>query len=719
MRKNKILSILCCISALTAIALPVNAKIDENLKEFTMPLFHVYGIRNKEKTKLAGKIAQEIKYIPAQIDVVDSKKIKKLGADNLHKALAYEAGIVGNVQGDSPVKSFPKIRGFDVSEENILVDGMKTFSTKAGRFLVNHNQELYGMERVEILRGPSSTIGGAGSVSGIINMELKAPKENDFSQIEMKIGQRNEKVVHLDINRASENNKIATRFVGSFGKKDLFTDYSNHSRMYFAPSITLKMNEKSKFTIKPFYQKDDIKGFVGPSYNLLGDPGLFDHIPETAFFGVKGWDKYDLKQKGLNYEFNHNFDENVSFTHKGTFRKTNIDLQQINITYRNNRRKKEKTISRMAEKALINANSYSLDQFVTWHKEAKNLHRDTVVGFDYQHEKNNMKYQTENLDAWKLEEVPDYLSGKRKIKAPKMDGKFSEKETWKKEYGIYATHNEQRGKWHYSLGIRHGRYDVFGTNDNELNFKATTGQAGIVYELTDSLLPYIHWNNSFHPTIVLDINDKLLPPKRGKEWEVGLRYEPKNKHVKASIAFFDLKEQNKPVTYTDFVPGTFNLKNYAEAIGEVGSRGMEVKWHGEIANDWHVTGSYNYVKTKILKDKEGKAGNIGKELPNTPRHTFNLMLEKEIYKSDKTEIAFGIGMRYIGERKTATNNKTLPGTTVYDATMSVERGNGTWRLQVNNIFNKQYNLSLSELGSYYRGFKGDERSVTLSYEHRW
>ena len=54
----------------------------------------------------------------------------------------------------------------------------------------------------------------------------------------------------------------------------------------------------------------------------------------------------------------------------------------------------------------------------------------------------------------------------------------------------------------------------------------------MVYEATDSILPYIHWNNSFHPVKGFDKDGKLLKPTRGKEWEIGIRYEPKNTHFK-------------------------------------------------------------------------------------------------------------------------------------------------------------------------------------------
>lgn len=95
------------------------------------------------------------------------------------------------------------------------------------------------------------------------------------------------------------------------------------------------------------------------------------------------------------------------------------------------------------------------------------------------------------------------------------------------------------------------------------------------------------------------------------------------------------------------------------------------------------------------------------------------MLEKDIKKYKDGELSFGLGMRYTGQRTNEKNTIVLPGVTVYDANLTYERGNNTWRLQVNNLLNKKYTLSIQNQGQNYRGFKGDERNVTLSYEHRW
>lgn len=712
MRKNKILSILCCISALTAIALPVNAKTDENLKEFTMPLFHVYGIRNKEKTKLAGKIAQEIKYIPAQIDVVDSKKIKKLGADNLYKALAYEAGIVGNVQGDSPVKSEPKIRGFTVANSNILVDGMKVFGNEGKKYL-GINQDIYGLERVEILRGPSSTVGGAGSVSGLINMELKAPKENNFSDMEMKIGQKNEKVIHFDLNRTNENKTFSARFVGSIGKKNLYIDYSDYERQYFAPSFTWKKGEKTKIILKPFYQKDHVNGFLGTTTNLLGDQSIFEKIPETSFFGIKGWDRYDAKQKGINYEIEHKINKKITYTQKGMIRKSNSESRQTDARYV----EIDQILKRDAISADANTNTYGLDQYITIHKVNGKTHQDTIIGADIHYDRSIVKTSQRKLNSWGIDEIEDFLSGKKTRKEPENERKFRPLDYSNREYGIYASHNREIGKWHLSAGVRRGYYSTYGNQIGKEETRATTGNVGMVYEATDSILPYIHWNNSFHPVKGFDKDGKLLKPTRGKEWEIGIRYEPKNTHFKLQASIYDLREKDKAIVTDEFAVTPNGILTISKSIGEVLSKGFEIKMHGELANDLHVTATYNKTHTEILKDLDKKL--IGKKVQNSPEQTFNIMLEKDIKKYKDGELSFGLGMRYTGQRTNEKNTIVLPGVTVYDANLTYERGNNTWRLQVNNLLNKKYTLSIQNQGQNYRGFKGDERNVTLSYEHRW
>lgn len=712
MRKTKILSILCCVSALASIAIPTYAHTKNETKIFNLPVYHVYGIRNKSKTKLAGKIVQEIKYVPAEIDVVDSKKIKKLGADNLHKALAYEAGVVGNVQGNSPIKNDPKIRGFTVSNSNILVDGMKVFGYQDKRYL-GINQDTYGLERVEVLRGPASFVGGAGSVSGLINLELKAPKEENFSNVEVKIGQKNEKVVHFDLNRTSKDNKFSTRWVGSIGKKDLYVDHSDHQRNYIAPSFTWKQNDRTKLTIKPFYQLDKVNGFLGTTTNLLGDQSIFDTIPDTSFFGIKGWDKYESEQIGVNYELEQKIKKGITYTQKGMIRKSNVESHQTDARYV----EVDQILKRDAISANVDANTYGLDQYITIHKENGKTHHDTIIGTDLHYERNSVKTSKRSLNSWRLDEIKDFISGKKTRKEPTNERKFSPLNYWNREIGVYASHNREIGKWHLSTGIRRGYYATYGNQIGKEETNATTGSVGLVYEASESILPYIHWNSSFHPVKGFDKDGKLLKPMRGKEWEVGVRYQPKNSHFSLQASVYDLREKNKAIVTDEFVVTPSGILTVSKSLGEVSSKGFELKMHGEIGNDIHVTASYNKTDTKIIADKDKKL--IGKKVQNAPEQTFNLMLEKDLKKYENGELSLGLGMRYTGQRTNEKNTIILPGVTVYDAMLTYERGDSTWRVQVNNVFDKKYTLSLQSQGQHYRGYKGDGRNVVISYEHRW
>ena len=77
-------------------------------------------------------------------------------------------------------------------------------------------------------------------------------------------------------------------------------------------------------------------------------------------------------------------------------------------------------------------------------------------------------------------------------------------------------------------------------------------------------------------------------------------------------------------------------------------------------------------------------------------------------------------MRYIGKRANdSLNRRYIPGVILYDAQVSYTRGNGIVRLNVNNLFNKKYNVSRSMQWGVPVSYPGAERSVFLSYTHKW
>ncbi|MGR3198810.1 MAG: TonB-dependent receptor plug domain-containing protein [Paracoccus sp. (in: a-proteobacteria)] len=97
------------------------------------------------------------------ISVVTSQQIEDQDARNLRQALGYTAGVLGEQFGTDPQFNGPTIRGFSGANAQ-YVNGLRQL-----RYMGAPAFETYGIQQVEVLRGPNSSLYGACSPAGIIN----------------------------------------------------------------------------------------------------------------------------------------------------------------------------------------------------------------------------------------------------------------------------------------------------------------------------------------------------------------------------------------------------------------------------------------------------------------------------------------------------------------------------------------------------------------------
>ena len=471
MKINKGLRYMILFALASGITLGVSAQDSVKNKQKDIPsyqlgTFYVYGNRYKKTSTLGGKINQELKKIPASIDIVTDKEIQKQGATNLSEALQYETGVLGNMMNSDPLQNKPMIRGFDLGNKGILLEGVKDFTNVDDVI----RPDVYGLEKVEVLKGPASTFIGAGSPGGVINMKLKSPKKENFSEVETKIGSKHEKTFRFDTNEYNENKDMAIRIVGSISKKDLFIDNSTLQRTYISPSVFKQLNDKTDLTIKTFYQRDLVNGSLAPEMikeEFIQTPQgniknpAYGVYPDNAFVGIYGWDKVKQKQWGLNFELNHKVNENISLHQKGLIKKLTQMSHQTTGVFNPVQNK----MFRFGAMIDTEAVTYALDQYIKLYKENGENKRDTIIGIDGRYE-NDINFQNNrNLLPWDKDEIKDYLLGKKLRIDPEDIVPMDTISYWNHEYGLYASHNEKRGKWNYSAGIRRASYVVHAERD--------------------------------------------------------------------------------------------------------------------------------------------------------------------------------------------------------------------------------------------------------------
>lgn len=127
-----------------------------------------------ETTVTATRVAEPVNKVPANVTVIAAKELEKRHVFSLREALAREAGIY--VAPTAEVKDGLELRGF--SSPNILVmyNGQQLNTAFDGG--VNWDSiPLSDIERIEIVRGASSSLYGGHAVAGVINIITKKPKK--------------------------------------------------------------------------------------------------------------------------------------------------------------------------------------------------------------------------------------------------------------------------------------------------------------------------------------------------------------------------------------------------------------------------------------------------------------------------------------------------------------------------------------------------------------
>lgn len=672
---------------------------------FELPEFHVYAVRLSQVAEVGAKTPTSLEQIPAAVTIVNADEVERLGAYRLTDALEYNSGLVVASRGYDEMYPFLKIRGLNVANTNILVDGRKVFAGTDKLF----SPEMYGLESVEVYRGPASVVYGQGSISGVVNLRQKRPTGKREVALRAQLGAKNQKSLALDVNGVHGENSFS-RNVFLFDKTNGWYDQSTHERRYWAPSWTKKW-QRDELTIAYNYQWDKIRGSNYLPKVKLADHPLYGVIPDRFNIGDPKKDYYRSQQQSWNYRWTHHWQNNWEFHQQATYRKSGIRLHQVNGMYD----PREKEFRRFVSEADNQAKAYDVDQFFVYHRDTVRGDQDTTIGWDWHLERSTNFSKIGMAQGISLANLPAWVAAGGGLAGNIFwlgDGETDRYQY--KEQGWYLTHRQTIGPWTWNVGLRRGSYRIHADRDEISDFsqQAWTGDIGVVYRIGTDWYPYLHWHNSFQAAADFDKNKKLLPPTTGREWEWGVRYYPEGKNIQVRASVYDLRMQNihRPVMDPK--------ETYFINTGEIASRGAELEWRVGLAERMHLLGSYSYNHAKVTKDTNPLR--VGRRLTGAPTHTLAWRVDWAARKYEDGDLTLGIGMRYLGRRVAdLPDRRILGGTMVWDASLSYVRGDNSWSLYGRNIFGKKYIVGAEESWQSPEGFAGQDRTWVLSYMHKW
>lgn len=653
---------------------------------------------------------------PQSITVITREQMEDRGVQNLSDAFAYSAGVIGDnaVEGryDNPV-----IRGFSARQ---YLDGLYVNYYASG--YLKPRQETYGLERVEILRGPSSVLYGANSPGGMINMVSKRPTAEPLREINLQYGSYDRKQASFDLSGAVDENKtVMYRLTGLFRKSETQTDYADDDRIYIAPALTFRPSSDTSFTLLTHYQHDK----QGTAINFLPREGTVipnasgRKISSSFFTGEPNFNTFDREEYGIGYEFEHRFNDRFKVRQNLRYMHANLFYTGVYAVGWNNAAQTQLRRGSLSSGGSLD--TIGVDTSLEAKFTTGPVRHTAIVGFDYQHGSFDDRQGFGTVGTPPLGLIdpfnPVYGATINPIAS------YTLVDQTQRQLGIYF--QDQMKLTERLTFVASGRQDWANSSTNTRRLTTATGATttptnvgidqqdftyrfGVVYETPVGLAPYASYSTSFQPQAGVSAAGTPFEPTTGKQTEVGVKFQPAGYNSFVTASLYDLRQQN--VLTRDPANTLFQIQT-----GEVRSRGFEIDGTLDFNNGFKAIAAYTFMDMEVTKSN---GTDLGKTPTNRPRHTASLWVHYTQRTGVAKGLGLGLGARYIGETYgDALNTFKVSAVWLADAALHYTLDQH-WRFSITatNLFDKEY---VGQCGSATTCYYGYRRNVIGTATYRF
>ena len=641
---------------------------------------------------------------PQSISVIGTTEIEARQAQSVSETLNYTAGIQPDKFGYDKRLDWFNIRGFDETQNGLYRDGLQQRSYS----FVSWQQETYGLERIELMRGPTSVLYGQNAPGGLINTVSKRPRADMENEIELQTGSHNRKQGSFDIGgKIVEDGSVLFRATGLLRDSDTQVNYVEDDRVYFAPSLTWE-GEDTSLTLLSYYQEDNTGGANSwlPANGTFRD-AINGAIPTDFFTGEPGYDHYDRTQYAIGYEFSHNFTDSLMFRQNARYSYVEVDYDSL---YGNGWADEAAgTLNRGVQETDQEGDSFAIDNQLQAKFETSGIRHTMLGGLDYQRYVFDRFLRYGTIDSINVYN-PSYGSHPTSYSTP-TDEKLTAEQV-----GVYLQDQiEFDEHWVLTLGGRHDWADESTLNrqngtESSRNDSAFTGRTGLAYKTDFGLTPYVSYSESFNPVSGSDRFGNSFDPEEGVQYEVGAKYEPEGFDGLFTVALFDITREN--VLTNDPSGGAFD--NIQE--GEQQSRGLEIEGLFEPIEGLTTKFAYTYQNVEITETNT--ASEKGNTPSGIPEHTASAWADYTLNSGPLSGLGVNGGIRYLGSTfATDANNVKVPSTTLFDAGIHYDLDAYRFALNATNLTDERYVTSCADSTNWC--YYGQGRTILASVKYRW
>lgn len=647
----------------------------------------------------ASKTDTPLVETPQSISVITRERLVIQSPLALQDALRYTAGVNADPYGLDSRGDWAVIRGGE--EWGQYLNGLRMLFG----YQNTTRPDPFAIEQIEVMRGPSSVLYGQGSFNGVVNLVSKRPLPTPRREVSLQFGSFGRKQAAFDFNGAiDDGDKWLYRVVALGRDSGTQVDDVPDDRLLLGPSVTWRPGRNTRLTVLSNFQRDrggSSIGFFPWQGSLL--PHVFGQIPTNTFIGEPAIDEYNTDQISLGYLFEQKIGDRWTVRQNFNYNRGHGSIQEFYSRFdpRPHFNDDQRSIDRSLYLSKQELSSPVVDTQLETHWRTGPLRHTFLTGVDYQ------KATITGFTGYSDEPALDVY---RPIYGNYVYPTLSAvPESRQNQTGIYAQDQIKiRERWVASLGIRKdwANSETLGDTPAKQRDQAVTGRVGFVYLSNLGISPYFNYSRSFQPVAGLDFYQHPYRPMRGKQVEVGARYQPRGGNGLVSVALFDMRQQNR------LTPDPANPLNSLQ-LGASRTRGIELEANATVFRRINLQSSYSYIDARVSKSN---GPDLGKRLPTSPAHLAKLWAMRSFSVGDNRSLTGGGGVRFTGSSWDGGDLLKTPSYTLYDLMFAYDHR--TWRLSINvaNLTNKVYVTTCLERGDCFYGLR---RTITAAISYRF
>ncbi|SEG84900.1 TonB-dependent siderophore receptor [Marinobacterium lutimaris] len=662
------------------------------------------GSYKTEAMGTATRLSLSEKETPQSVTVVSRQLIDDMGLETITDVVNHVPGVTARSY-DGRGAGF-SARGFDI--DNLQVDGVPTTWTagwSAGE--TRANTQLY--DRVEVVRGASGLVSGAGNPAAAINLVRKRANSKEFTGKTSISGSRWDTYSgSFDVSGGlNETGSLRGRVVGSFQQGDSFMDLASDEETLFLGTIGADLTPNTEFNAGISYQQNKPEGSAWgglPTWFSDGSKTDWDRSKTTA----ADWSEWSSENTNYYANLEHRFDSGVRLYGALSRSVSDADLRLI---YLYGSPDKATGLGMGAspswydvERTQDNVDLYASIPFDTGAQS-----HELVVGVMH----SEQELTTYSRAALSLDDVGNFYDWDGSFAEPEWGEKSLNSKERTTQLGGYAVARLSLAdplKLIIGSRITDWKKEGMSVGDPIEHDGVVTPYAGLIYDINDTYSTYVSYTDIFNPQNQKDRNGNYLDPLEGKNYEAGLKASFLQDRLDASLAVYRIEQDN--LAQTDdgyFVPGTTDSAYYA-AQGTV-SEGYEIQVTGAITDNWNLTAGWSEFSAK---DANGDAVNT--------RHARRTASLFTTYNRDKWTL--GGGINWQSESYTLATNPAGDADKIKQGAYTLVNLMGRYQfspnlsaqLNIDNLFDEEY---YSNVGFYNQLAYGEPRNAKISLTYKF